>query len=162
MPYRWTSPDPAAATRALHLWPHQSLPPKGFAGFILGTFAMILIPLLPLLGSVLLWGLLPFLLLAVGGIWYALARSRRNAQILEVLTLTADRAHLVRHNPDGGAQQWACNRHWATAQMHETDGPVPHYVTLRGGGREVEIGAFLSEDERIALYRELAGALRPG
>ena len=29
-------------------------------------------------------------------------------------------------------------------------------VTLRGGGREVEIGAFLSEDERKALFDELS------
>jgi len=39
--------------------------------------------------------------------------------------------------------------------MHETGGPVPHYVTLSGNGREVEIGAFLSEDERVELFSEL-------
>ncbi|SFT49072.1 DUF2244 domain-containing protein [Sedimentitalea nanhaiensis] len=161
MPYSWTTADPTAPTRELHLWPHQSLPPTGFAGFILATFAMILIPLLALLGSVLLWGLLPFLMLAVGGIWFALARSRRNARILEILTLTRERAHLVRHNPNGATQEWTCNRYWATAQMHRKEGPVPHYVTLRGGGREVEIGAFLSEEERIALYQELQRDLRP-
>jgi uncharacterized membrane protein len=33
---------------------------------------------------------------------------------------------------------------------------VPNYVTLSGAGREVEIGAFLSEDERKALYGELS------
>jgi uncharacterized membrane protein len=33
---------------------------------------------------------------------------------------------------------------------------VPNYVTLSGNGREVEIGAFLSEDERKALYQDLA------
>ena len=44
--------------------------------------------------------------------------------------------------------------------MHETDGPVPHYVTLKGMGREVEIGAFLSEEERITLYDDLSAALK--
>ena len=39
--------------------------------------------------------------------------------------------------------------------MHETGGPVPHYVTLSGNGREVEIGAFLSEEERVELFSEL-------
>jgi uncharacterized membrane protein len=33
-------------------------------------------------------------------------------------------------------------------------------VTLKGMGREVEIGAFLSEDERIELYIELHKALK--
>lgn len=160
MPYNWTTSDPSLPRQELQLWPHQSLPPKGYAGFILGTFLLILIPLIPLLGSVALWGILPFMMMAVGGIWYALDRSHRNAQILEVLTLTGDRAHLIRHNPHGGVQEWDCNRYWATTQMHEKDGPVPYYVTLKGGGREVEIGAFLSEDERISLYDELARALK--
>jgi uncharacterized membrane protein len=34
-------------------------------------------------------------------------------------------------------------------------GPVENYVTMRGNGRTVEIGAFLSPDERLDLYREL-------
>lgn len=161
MPYDWTSSDPTSHRRELRLWPHQSLPPKGYAGFILATFTLILIPLLPLLGSILLWGLLPFLLLAVGGLWWALERSHRDAQVLEVLTLTETDAHLIRHNPKGTAQEWRCNRYWTTAHMHEKDGPVPHYVTLKGTGREVEIGAFLSEDERVALYDELSRVLHP-
>ncbi|MHA6262613.1 DUF2244 domain-containing protein [Arenibacterium sp. CAU 1754] len=158
MPYEWSpSSDP---DQTLTLWPHQSLPPKGFVAFIGVTFALIVLPLFPLLGTVLLWGLLPFLMLAVAGMWFALSRNRRNAQILEVLTLTEEHAHLVRHNPKGGTQEWDCNRYWATPEMHDKDGPVPHYVTLRGGGREVEIGAFLSEDERIELYNDLLRNLR--
>jgi uncharacterized membrane protein len=39
--------------------------------------------------------------------------------------------------------------------MHPKGGPVPNYVTLSGNGREVEIGAFLSEEERKALYDDL-------
>ena len=36
---------------------------------------------------------------------------------------------------------------------------MPFYVTLNGNGREVEIGAFLSEDERKSLYEELRSEL---
>jgi uncharacterized membrane protein len=32
---------------------------------------------------------------------------------------------------------------------------VPQYLTLRGGGRVVEIGAFLSQDERPFLATDL-------
>ena len=43
--------------------------------------------------------------------------------------------------------------------MHAHGGPVPHYVTLKGAGREVEIGAFLTEEERRALEPALREAL---
>ena len=160
MPYDWITPDSGDGGAELHLWPHQSLPPAGFALFMGATAAMFLVPLMALLGTVLLWLLLPFLLVAGGGVWLAIALSRRRAQVLEVLTLGPVEARLVRHNPRGVWQEWRCNRHWAVPLIHATGGPVPHYVTLRGNGREVEIGAFLSEDERLALYDELVRRLR--
>ena len=159
MPYDWTE-DTRAHRTELRLWPHQSLPPRGFVLFMGSSFALLLLPLIPLLGTVLLWGLLPFFALAMGGTWYAIHRSRWKAHVLEILTLTEDRARLVRHNPGGDLQEWDCNRYWAQARMHPKGGPVPNYVTLKGGGREVEIGAFLSEDERRALYDDLLRRLR--
>ena len=159
MPYNWTTSDAHPDAQELHLWPHQSLPPKGFAAFIGVTFLFLLMPLIPLLGSIVLWGILPFLLAALAGIWFALNRSHRNAQVMEVLTLSDERAHLMRRNPRGDVQEWDCNRYWAKPSLHEKNGPVPHYVTLSGNGREVEIGAFLSEDERMALYDDLTRVL---
>ncbi len=144
----------------MRLWPHESLPARGMAAFVLTTFTLILIPTLPLLGSPILWGLLPFLLAAVWGIYFALQRNHRARQILEVLTLSGDQATLVRTNPKGDVHEWDCNRYWTEVSKYDEDGPVPHYVTLRGMGREVEIGAFLSEEERIALFDDLRRALR--
>ena len=160
MPYEWTQDHTAARTSRLRLWPYRSLPRKGFAAFILATFTLITIPLYPLLGTVVLWGVLPFLLLAVAGIWWALEASYRTADISEELTIDPETIHLVRTNPGGGVQQWDCNSYWAQAHMHPTGGPVAHYITLTGKGREVEIGSFLSEDERKSLYGELVEALK--
>ncbi|WP_187431176.1 hypothetical protein ROLI_008770 [Roseobacter fucihabitans] len=159
MPYQWTS-TPGASPQRLKLWPHNSLPARGMAAFVLTTFTLICIPTLPLLGSPILWGLLPFLLAAVWGIFYALQRNHRARQITEVLTLDRDDAHLIREEPSGKVQEWECNRYWTTITKYEDDGPIPHYVTLKGKGREVEIGAFLSEEERISLYEELQIAWR--
>ena len=55
IPYAWTETT-QLDEEELHLWPHQSLPPKGYAGFIPITLAFILVPLIPLLGTVVLWG----------------------------------------------------------------------------------------------------------
>jgi uncharacterized membrane protein len=67
---------------------------------------------------------------------------------------------LSRHGPRGKRQDWEANPYWLRVTLHETGGPVPHYLTLKGEGREVELGAFLSEDERIALNRELFQRLK--
>ncbi|MEM6588503.1 MAG: DUF2244 domain-containing protein, partial [Pseudomonadota bacterium] len=82
MPYEWSHPDAASdAAQTLRLWPHRSLSRRGFAGFILITSAMISVPLFPLLGTVVLWGVLPFLILSVAGIWFALERSYRDGRL---------------------------------------------------------------------------------
>ncbi|ABG31574.1 DUF2244 domain-containing protein [Roseobacter denitrificans] len=159
MPYQWIS-QPGETPQTLRLWPHNSLPPQGMAAFVLATFAMILIPVVTMLGSPVLWGLLPFVLLAVWGIYHALQRNRKARNIVEVLTLNDEEARLIRTEPTGATREWDCNRYWTTITKYEKDGPIPHYVTLKGMGREVEIGAFLSEEERVALYDELQRAWR--
>lgn len=133
--------------------------PKGFVLFIGVTFALLLLPLFALLGTIALWGLLPFLMIALAGVWFALNASQRRAQVLEVLVLTQDTAHLTRRNPRGQVQEWESNRHWAHPELHIHGGPVPNYVTLRGAGRQVEIGAFLSEEERKSLFQDLKSRL---
>ncbi|RKF16061.1 DUF2244 domain-containing protein [Roseovarius spongiae] len=155
MPYEWSPPAVGSKVARLDLWPYRSLPRRGFAGFMALTAAMISLPLFPLLGTALLWGLLPFLALAVAGLWWALKRSYASGRVHEALTIDAEAIHLTRTDPRGEVREWDCNSYWAQVDMYPTGGPVPHYLTLRGAGREVEIGAFLSEDERKALYSEL-------
>lgn len=157
MPYQWLPPSGDQAE--LHLWPHRSLPRRGFVWFIGATAALIALPLLASLGTPVLWFLLPFVGLALAAIWLALQRSSRDGEILEVLRLTATELQLTRHGPRRQRQDWAANRHWVQVHLHEAGGPVANYLTLRGG-REVELGAFLSEEERISLYRDLLGKVR--
>jgi uncharacterized membrane protein len=159
MPYRWTT-QPDDPIQIMRLKPHESLPARGMAAFVLVTFGMILIPALSLLGTPLLWGLLPFLLLAVWGMYFALQQNHKQRQLNETLTITHDTTQLVRTGPKGKVQTWECNRYWTQVTKHESSGPVPHYVTLSGMGREVEIGAFLAEEERIALFGDLQTALK--
>ena len=159
MPYEWTTP-PRANPQKMRLWPHQSLPAQGFAAFILATFTLAMIPILAMLGTALLWGLLPFVLIALGAIYWALRYNHRARQIEETLTLDDTTATLIHTTAKGEVKHWDSNRHWIKVIKYEDDGPVPHYVTLRGKGREVEIGAFLSEDERIALYDDLSRHLQ--
>lgn len=154
MPYEWTETDDEGAAR-LTLWPYRSLPVKGFVLFIAATAAMLLVPLLALIGTVLLWGILPFILIAVGSIWWAIRRNYRDATLTETLTLGRDRIALVRRAPDGREQHWQANPYWVSVRLYPREGPVPDYLTLKGDGREVELGAFLTGEERRALAAEI-------
>ncbi len=158
MPYEWLPPSDARGQR-LHLWPHRSLPRRGFVIFVGATAALLSLPLIAVLGTPVLWALLPFLAAALAALWWAIHRSWRDGEIVEDLTLTPERTRLIRHGPRGRRQEWEANTHWVRAVLHPSAGPVPNYITLQGGPREVELGAFLSEDERLALHAELQAAL---
>ncbi len=157
MPYEWLPPAPDMAE--VHLWPYRSLPKAGLVWFIGGTAAMIALPLVAVLGSPVLWGVLPFLVAAIAAIWWALARSYKDAEIIEDLILTPERVTLTRHGPRGRRQAWDANPHWVRLTLHPKGGPVPNYLTMKGEGREVELGAFLTEAERIALRAEVQARL---
>jgi uncharacterized membrane protein len=152
MPCAWTE---TADTTKLVVTPHQSLTPRGFVWFMGVTLVMIAMPLLAVLGTPVLWGLLPFFALAIWGLWLAIGRNQRDARLSETLTLSGTRITLVRRDPRGEEQRWEANPYWVSVQMHAKGGPVENYVTLKGAGREVEIGAFLSADERVALFDRL-------
>lgn len=142
------------------LWPHRSLPLKGFAMLIGFTFCMILIPTIPLLGTPVFWGLLPFLMGTVALLYILIMRNYRDGELVEELTIWSDRMAIVRREPDGAAQTWEANPQWVRLFLHEDKGPVKSYLTLRGGNREVELGAFLAPEERETLYDDLDRMLK--
>lgn len=109
MPYEWTTP-PRANPQQMRLWPHQSLPARGFAAFMLATFTLAMIPLFAMLGTALLWGLLPFVLLALGAVYWALQHNHRARQIEEVLTLDETTARLVHTTAKGEVKDWSTLR----------------------------------------------------
>ena len=159
MPYEWL--PPSGDSRRLHLWPYRSLPRRGMVWFLGGTAVCIIVPLLGLIGTPVLWGLLPFLLATIWAIWWALEKSFRDAEIVEEMEITPTLVTLVRHGPRGKRQDWQANPHWVRLTLHATGGPVPQYLTLKGEGREVELGAFLTEAERRQLAAEITERLRP-
>jgi uncharacterized membrane protein len=158
MPYEWLQSNDD--TKTLHLWPYRSLPRKGMVWFIGGTAALITLPLLALLGSPVLWGILPFLVATVAAIYWALSRNYEDGEILEILVLSEGKTHLMRHGPRKQYAAWQADPHWVKVNLAAAGGPVPQYLTMKGNGREVELGAFLTPDERKTLDVELRAALR--
>ena len=161
MPYEWTPDHPVTQTDwQLSLWPYRSLLRKDFVLFMGATAALVALPLISLLGTVVVWALLPFFGLMFWGLWTAINISYKRGEVLEELVVDDTSAHLIRHNPKGEKLEWHANRYWVSVHLHPKGGPVENYITLRGGDREVEIGAFLDVSERLALYGDLKRALR--
>lgn len=159
MPYHWTSTPQA---RTLTLWPHRSLPIRGFAGVFGSIFILAMLPLFGLIGTSLLWGMLPFVLITLTGLYLAFMHTYRTGDSREVLVIGREDTTLTHSPYKGSPLHWSCNTYWTRAKIYPQEGPVPHYITLSGNGREVELGRFLSEDERKALFGELADALKKG
>jgi len=155
MPYDIREDIKDTQIKIIEVWPYNSLKPKGFVLFLGSTFVLICLPLFNVLGTTVFWGLLPFLLVAFMGVWFALRRSLNDRQVLEQLTLSQEEVALIRQDPTGEHKRWVCSPYWSKLKIYKTEGPVRNYITLTGNGREVELGAFLSEDERKTLYEEL-------
>ena len=153
MPYRWS--DTPEGPEVLTLTAHRSLPPRGFAAVILITVAFLTLPLLSVLGTAVLWWMLPFLGAAVWALWAALRRSYKDGEVSEDITRAGDILTLTHRPVSGDDLYWECNIYWVRAELHKEGGPVPNYVTLSGNGRQVELGRFLSEDERKDLFNEV-------
>ena len=84
--------------------------------------------------------------------------NRRDRSLREELTLSASELALRHIPPKGPPLDWSANPHWVTVTLRQ-DGPVENYLTLRAAGREVELGRFLTPEEREALYNELSPLL---
>ena len=145
----------------LILTPHKSLTPEGFVWFIGATAVLIAIPLISILGNPVFWFLLPFILSAIWAIWAALKRSWRDREVVEQVLIWDDLITLDRHDPRRPPRHWEANPYWVRVTLHAKGGPVPQYLTLQGGDRDVELGAFLTPPERVGLKDTLERAIRP-
>ncbi|MBY8975113.1 DUF2244 domain-containing protein [Rhodobacteraceae bacterium NNCM2] len=146
------------------LWPHRSMSPR-LRKRMIGLAAIGLsIPLIPAWGTPVFWGLLPFLAGALGLLWLGFRSNDRSGMLREELTIWRDEMRVERYEPKGRVRRWSADPFRVRLIMHE-DGRPENYLTIRGGTREIELGAFLAPWERQELKEEvdeaLARAFRP-
>ncbi|WP_112322707.1 DUF2244 domain-containing protein [Oceanibium sediminis] len=149
--------DPPDLT--LTLWPNRSLSRGGFRVVLIIVSIGLAIPLIPFLGTAVGWGLLPFLVLVLVALYAAIQRNYRDGRLHEVVNLWPDLITVERIEPGGTRKRWHANPYWVSLKLHD-NARIESYLTLKGNGREIELGAFLSPEERVDLYGELDDALR--
>jgi uncharacterized membrane protein len=106
------------------------------------------------------WPVLPFAgleLLVLGAAFYL---CHLRSQWCEVISINADHVR-VEKGRRHAEERWECPSFWARVQLEKS--PIAWYpsrLEIAYQGRRVEIGRFLSEEERAALAVELQRGIR--
>jgi uncharacterized membrane protein len=140
------------------IWPNRSLGPRGHR-VVLGMLgAGFVLPLIPAIGTPVFWGLLPFMAAALAMLWLGFRRNLFDGRLVEEVAVWRDEIRVERREPRGQVHRWSADP-WQVRLMLYPEAKVEQYLTLRGSGREIELGAFLSPEERIDLAAEIEAAL---
>ena len=140
------------------LYPHRSLGRKGYLILLAGTATIVF-----LYGLVFLvlgaWPIFGFL----GGewllFWFLFRKNHRGDDRAERIRLYADHLLFERYDRHGGHTSERLQPYWLNVileRAHEPD----NALFLRSHGRSIQVGAFLSAQERRRLAAELADVLR--
>ncbi len=105
------------------------------------------------------WPVMGFLGLDVLLVYVAFRLSYRSGRMCEILRLTDGELSVRRVSPRGQVQTWLFQPFWVRLALEDRPG-LASRLTLSSHGRSIEIGAFLSEGERLELGDALSDALR--
>jgi len=142
----------------VELWPNQSMTRPGYWSFMGISACFLALPLFMAAGTPIFWGLAPFMGGALWAVWYAIRKNARNLQMCETLWLWRDEMRVERREANGRIRRWQAEPLRVRIRLHQ-DARIEDYLTLTGGGREIELGAFLAPEERVQLADELEAAL---
>ncbi|HVO00568.1 MAG TPA: DUF2244 domain-containing protein [Candidatus Cybelea sp.] len=139
------------------LYPRRSLGKRGYTILIAGTAAIV-----ACYGAVFLflgyWPVFGFL----GGewalFWYLFSRHYRGDDRKERIRLYADHLLFERHDARGRQVVERLQPYWLNVIL-EREAEPDNALYLRSHGRQIQVGAFLSPQERRDLARELREVL---
>lgn len=139
------------------VYPHRSLGPTGFlvlmAVLCACSFAVGLVFYLS--GA---WPVVGFLGLDVLIVYVAFRLNYRAARAYETLRLTREALEVTKVDARGRGRRIAFQPYWLAVDMD--DPPRRHSrLTLRSHGQRLEIGGFLTGDEKLDLARTLRRGL---
>ncbi len=142
------------------LWPNRSLGRTGFRVTMAIAAFGFAVPVLPFVWAGGFWVLLPFVALALAALAFAFRANNRHGELREHVSLWKDLIAVERHEVNGEIKRWSCNPYWMRSKLLESGGPVDNYLTLIGSDREIELGAFLSPEERLSLHADIQAAIK--
>jgi uncharacterized membrane protein len=150
--------ESAGDAGAIILRPNRSLSARGMAALFggLGASAIVIGALFLSSGA---WPVLPFLALEVAAVGLTLLLLYRHADDCEVIRLEDDRLEVVQRR----GRIETCHRfsrYWARVAIEPaSNAHHPSRLLIRSHGRELEVGAGMTEEARRVLAGLLSGAL---
>tara|TARA_B100000886_G_scaffold233022_1_gene162779 strand:- start:127 stop:621 length:495 start_codon:yes stop_codon:yes gene_type:complete len=144
----------------LKLWPNRSLSNKGFTITMVITGVGLIIPIIPIMSNKVGLAILPFALLTFAFLFTSFIANYRYGNMYEELKISSNLIEIKRVNSDGSIKKWSANPYWIKVNLYEKDRRVKNYLTIKGNGREIELGSFLAPYERVEIKNKIDNVIR--
>ena len=118
-----------------------------------------LLPIIPFIGSpigitlTIFSGLTFYLFLTL------LQKNFQQGSTFEEVLISKNRIKVVHQEKNKEQMTWECNPYWTKVHLDINNPKLKNYLTLAGKGKHIELGAFLSPDERLELRDKIQNAL---
>lgn len=143
----------------MRLVPNRSLDSYG-TKVVFGLIACgFLLPIIPFIGSpigttlTIFSGLTFYLFLTL------LQKNFQQGNTFEEILILKNKIIVVHKEKNKEQKTWEGNPYWTKVHLDLNNPKLKNYLTLTGKGRHIELGAFLSPDERAELRDKIQNAL---
>lgn len=160
---KMTSPDTVPMGQSqmffeVELYPQRSLSPRGFLILMICVSSICLIAGVAFM-AVGAWPVLGFFGLDVLLIYTAFKLNYRSGRISETVSLNKKDLIVTRRFPNGRTREWRFTPFWARVSLSQ---PPCHdsRLIISSHGNHIDLGAFLTPQERRELAQHLTAALR--
>ena len=154
----WKDSEGSSLLR-MRLVPNRSLDGHG-TKIVSGIIACgFLLPIIPFIGSpigttlTIFSGLTFYLFLTL------LQKNFQAGHTFEEILISKRKIIVVHKEKNKEQKTWEGNPYWTKVDVDIHNAKLKNYLTLAGKGRHIELGAFLSPDERIELRDKIQNAL---
>mgnify|MGYP003307552235 CR=1 FL=1 len=143
----------------IRLVPNRSLDSYGTKVVFALIACGFLLPIIPFIGSpigttlTIFSGLTFYLFLAL------LQKNFQEGHTFEEILISKRKIIVVHKEKNKEQKTWEGNPYWTRVDVDIHNAKLKNYLTLAGKGRHIELGAFLSPDERIELRDKIQNAL---
>ena len=143
----------------MRLAPNRSLDSFGTKIVFLVIACGFLLPIIPFIGSPIGTTLTIFSGLTFYLFLIMLQRNFQQGTTFEEIFISKSKVVVLHQEKNKKQKIWEGNPYWTSVTLDINNPKLKNYLTLAGKGRHIELGAFLSPDERIQLSDKIQNAL---